>query len=1043
MSFWKLCLLLLSSSLCLAAQPDRISGTIDTSQMVTVPRSLHRKALPQYDQGPVEPSFPLGYVTLVMAPSPSQQQALDQLLAQQQDRSSPNYHKWLTPKQYAQRFGLSQNDVNKITAWLESQGFQILSVGGGRNSVAFSGTAAQIESAFETEIHRYDVNGEKHIANSNLLSVPAALNGVITGVRGLTDFHPKPMYVRPVGEGKIAGPHPSYTTTLSGNTKYFLAPGDLATIYDINPLYSATPAIDGTGQKLAIIGQTDVYLADINDFRSGFGLNPITGCTTNASGIVTACDSTNFKYVVVPGVTDPGAPSTCGDLIEADLDIEWSGAIARNAQIIFVNAPALFNSDCTAITNSGGVNAALQAAINPPTGPPLAPVISMSYGLCEADAVSMETELQQGNAEGVTIMNSSGDTGAAACDDSPPNNATHPPFGRAVGGLAVNYPASSPEVTGVGGTSIPAPTFYTSTYWNSNNSSTVDNGGSALSTLVGNEAAWNDDVAFTQFCQSNPTSTFCKNGGPPAVTGWVALTSSATPSQVQEDIWISSGGGGASNCYAESGTLCDSGFPQPTWQTGLKVPGAPAGVRYVPDVSLLASPDFPGYVICTPQNALTGSGSVTTSSCANGISTAVDTYFSLVGGTSASTPVFAGIVTLLNQYLAGASGAGLGDINPTLYTLAATPSNGAFHAIKSGDNDAFCQKNTPAGQPADVICPSAAVIGFSASNFDPTTGYNLVTGLGSVDANALALAWAASLKPDFALMPGPVTPATVSAGASASAILTISAISGSVPMVVNFSPSSCTGLPAGAGCSFNPPSVNFDGVNNATTTVTISTVANMALPTGAQTITIIPTNSPNVTAVISLTVSKTTETFSLKSTAITYTTSVGGTSQVQVMVKSSTGFLNSSNGTTVLALTYSCSGIPTTAEISCQVSGNGQPTILNPVTVSLVTTAVTTKLQRPSLGRSGIFFALLLPGLFGIVFLRRSSRGLRLLSLFVLLGVATLGSSACGGSSNSNTSLQNPGTPAGSYSITIHATTAGPNAIRSTPPLPITLVVSQ
>src|ERR1700733_1742993 len=150
MSFWKLSLLLLSSSLCLAAQPDRISGMIDTSQMVTLPRSLHRKALPQYDQGPVEPSFPLGYVTLVMAPSPSQQQALDQLLAQQQDRSSPNYHRWLTPKQYAQRFGLSQNDMNKITAWLEAQGFQILSVGGGRNSVAFSGTAAQIENAFET-----------------------------------------------------------------------------------------------------------------------------------------------------------------------------------------------------------------------------------------------------------------------------------------------------------------------------------------------------------------------------------------------------------------------------------------------------------------------------------------------------------------------------------------------------------------------------------------------------------------------------------------------------------------------------------------------------------------------------------------------------------------------------------------------------------------------------------------------------------------------------------------------------------------------------
>src|SRR3984885_10762170 len=197
MSFWKLSLLLLSSSLCLAAQPDRISGMIDTSQMVTLPRSLHRKALPQYAQGPVEPSFPLGYVTLVMAPSPSQQLALDQLLAQQQDRSSPNYHKWLTSEQYADRFGLSQNDASKITSWLESEGLTVVRVARGGHSVVFFGTAGQIQRGFKTQIHRYEMNGENHIANSTPPSVPAALTGIVTGVRGLTDFRPKPMYVRP------------------------------------------------------------------------------------------------------------------------------------------------------------------------------------------------------------------------------------------------------------------------------------------------------------------------------------------------------------------------------------------------------------------------------------------------------------------------------------------------------------------------------------------------------------------------------------------------------------------------------------------------------------------------------------------------------------------------------------------------------------------------------------------------------------------------------------------------------------------------------
>ncbi|MFZ0759420.1 MAG: protease pro-enzyme activation domain-containing protein, partial [Candidatus Sulfotelmatobacter sp.] len=216
MRSWKFLLPLFASTLCLAAQPDRITSPISSGRTVALARSVHPKAQPQYDRGAVEPSFALSYVTLVVAPSPSQQIALDQLLAQQQDRSSPNYHKWLTPEQYAERFGLSQNDVNKISAWLKAQGFTVLSVPRGRNAVIFSGTAAQVKSAFKTEIHRYDVNGEKHIANSSAVYIPAALNGVVTGIRGLADFRPKPMYVRPRRGSKAAGPHPSYTATISG-----------------------------------------------------------------------------------------------------------------------------------------------------------------------------------------------------------------------------------------------------------------------------------------------------------------------------------------------------------------------------------------------------------------------------------------------------------------------------------------------------------------------------------------------------------------------------------------------------------------------------------------------------------------------------------------------------------------------------------------------------------------------------------------------------------------------------------------------------------
>ncbi|MGC1371294.1 MAG: S53 family peptidase, partial [Candidatus Sulfotelmatobacter sp.] len=738
MRSWKVLLLFCIPTLCFAAQADRVTGPIDSSRMIVLPGNLHSFARAEYDQGPVEATLPFSSVRLVMAPSPSQQAALDQLLAEQQDRTSPNYHKWLTPAQYADRFGLSQNDTNKINLWLVSQGFAVIRVAHARNEILFSGTAAQIQSAFNTEIHRYSVNGEQRIANATPVSIPSALSGVVTGVRGITSVHFKPMYVR-----ASPGIHPHYTTTLQGETDYFMGPGDIATLYDLDNLYNATPTpIDGTGQQLAIVGQTDIYLADINDFRSGFGLATIpSSCTTDSSGIVDApCNTTNFEYILAG--TDYGV-SPFGDLIESDLDLEWSGATARNAQIVFVNAP--ISSDGT----SGGVFDALQYAID--NG--VAPVISMSYGLCESESEpgggisSMETLLQQANTEGITVMNSSGDTGSFACDNEPPNptnaSTVNPPYDPAIYGIQVNYPASSPEVTGVGGTSIPSGDF-TSTYWGATNGT---DGGSAFMTLVGQEAAWNDDPVFAQLCQQQPTNSFCESGGSPAVTGWVPLGTSATAQQVQEDVWVSAGGGGVSNCENENSStgICTGGFTRPTWQSAISITGVPNN-RLVPDVSLLASPNFPGYIICTPMNELTGSGT-TSSSCASGIATAVDTNSSLVGGTSAASPIFAGIVTLINQYLGSA---GLGNINQTLYNLAKT-SPSSFHRVTSGDNDVYCQAGTPTGQPdgkptgqPNVICPSSGVAGFNYTPADANTGYNLVAGLGSVDAYNLAFAWKAS-----------------------------------------------------------------------------------------------------------------------------------------------------------------------------------------------------------------------------------------------------------------------------------------------------------
>ncbi|HXZ42511.1 MAG TPA: S53 family peptidase, partial [Terriglobales bacterium] len=619
---------LLFASLCFAAQQDRIAGTIETYPAVVLEGSVYAKAQPQFDQGPVEPSFKLACITMVMQPSAKQQADLQQLLKQQQDPSSPNYHKWLTPEQYADRFGLSSNDVEKLTVWLQSQGFSIVQVARGRNWIAFSGTAALVENTFHTQIHYFEVDGERHFANATEISIPQALAGMVVGFRGLTDFGPRPMGIRELGRTEFFPmiARPSYD--LGGS--HFLAPGDIATIYNMTPLYNSTPPIDGTGMKMVIVGQVDVStsLSDIDNFRSAFGLA-----------------KNDPQETIVPGSPNPGTNS--GDMGESKLDLEWAGAVARNATILFI----------TADTSVGGVFDAAQYAIDNS----LAPVISMSYGGCESLNVSFipsnEPIMQQANTEGITFMASSGDEGAAACDASSAM--------VAVGGLAVNYPASSPEVTGVGGNEF---NEGSGNYWGGTNG---NNGGSAISYIP--EMGWND-----------------------------------TPL----GFGLAASGGGASSCGQSSGTTCTGGFPKPSWQTGTGVPND--GVRDVPDVSMTASADHDGYIICD------------SGSCASGIGANP----MIVGGTSASTPVFAGIVTLMNQLLGGT---GLGNINTRLYQLAQNTSNGVFHDVTTGNNIVPCTPGTPSGFPASLQCPKSGSFGYTAG-----VGYDQVTGLGSVNADALA-----------------------------------------------------------------------------------------------------------------------------------------------------------------------------------------------------------------------------------------------------------------------------------------------------------------
>ncbi len=418
----------------------RITQAINNQQRTILAGNLHPKALAAAlagnDLGRVSPSLQLPYITLTLAPSASQQASLDKLLVEQQTPGSANYHHWLTPEEYGQMFGVGDADIATITQWVQQQGLQLVSVARGRSWIAVSGTAAQVETAFQTEIHSYLVDGETHYANASEPSVPAAFGSVVKSIRGLNDFRLKPR-LRPSAL-KPDLTKPNYT---DGQGDHYIAPADFATIYDVNQLYSS--GINGSGQKIAIAGQIEVALSDIQQFQSMFDL------------------PANVPQMVLVGSRSPGSDPASGDLAESDLDLEWSDAVAPNATIIFVYSTDVMTS--------------LQYAIDQN----LAPVVSVSYGSCEPETPASEYNAfvswgEQANAQGITWFAASGDDGAADCND------TQNP------GLAVDLPGSTPYVTSVGGTEY---NEGTGTYWSATNNA---NGGSALSYIP--EMTWNDSA---------------------------------------------------------------------------------------------------------------------------------------------------------------------------------------------------------------------------------------------------------------------------------------------------------------------------------------------------------------------------------------------------------------------------------------------------------------------------------------------------------------------------------------------------------------------
>jgi subtilase family serine protease len=760
------------------AAPQRLRSAIDDGQITRLRGNVPHLAQAQYDRGPVSPSLGIQGASIVFNRSAAQQADVDSLLRQLQDPSSPNYHKWLTPQQYADRFGMSQADINKVSVWLQSHGLHVDRVATSRNQIYFSGTAAQIQAALHTQLHQFVQNGEAHFANATEPALPAAIADSVLAVRNLNNYRPKP---RALKVQKVSGAEPHFT---NGSSAHFISPDDLAVIYDIKALYDS--GITG-GSAIAVVGQTQVDPADIAAFRSASGL------PTNP-----------FRPVLMPNTGTSAVSSD--DVLEAELDVEWSGAIAKDATILFVYPGNAKNSDGTLSFN---VIDAFSYVIDNN----LAPVISISYGLCEASAGASGRNFFQAAAtqavmQGQTISSASGDDGATDCEDPNANSATQ--------GLAVDLPSAIPEVTGVGGSEFSGDVTSGSTYWSATNSA---NSASALSYIP--ETTWNDTA-----------QTLATGDG------------------------LSAGGGGASAFFAK-----------PAWQAGVGVPND--GKRDVPDIALNASAHHDGYLACSSGSCVTGFvGS--------------DNKILLVGGTSVGAPVFAGIVSLINQ---AAQTNGQGNVNAQLYPLASSNPS-AFHDITTGDNKIPCTSGSTGCSTANSHLVAASRVGWAGavgsfllislvSIFAPTrrhrwlavsgpililclavgigcgggssgsttpstpvtppatavsigysagAGYDLATGLGSIDAATLVNNWpGVPAAPSFTVSESPASLTAVANQPTVSSLVVSSTtgFSGAVAL-------SCASVPANPQviCSVTPSTITLSsGTTTASATLTVKAPA--------------------------------------------------------------------------------------------------------------------------------------------------------------------------------------------------------------------------
>ncbi|HEY6465921.1 MAG TPA: S53 family peptidase [Candidatus Acidoferrales bacterium] len=764
----------------------RITQPIDETRLIRLRGNTHPLAQARFDRGPAQDDLPMQRMLLVLKHSPAQKSALETLLDQQTDRYSPNFHHWLTPAQFGEQFGPSDQDIQKITGWLVSHSFQVNRISKGRTAIEFNGTAGTVRTAFHTSVHQYVINGASYWANTSDPQIPEALAPVVAGFSSLNNFPMAPTIQirknRPAQPSAQAGagetPDFTFNTTSACNDGtgicYGLGPWDFATIYNVLPAWNS--GINGRGVTIGIVATSDINPQDAQNFRTLFGLPSGT------------------PSIIYDGA-DPGKTSAEG---EAIADVEWAGGVATGANIDLVVSGST--------NGTSGVDLAAEYIVDNN----LSDVVTASFSDCElflgtSGNLFIYQLWQQAAAQGMSVVKGAEDAGSAACDNfnlAAPNPAQF--------GLQVNGLASTPYDLAVGGTDFNQ-SHSQSLYWNSSNSSTQH--ASAKSYIP--EIPWNGTC-------TNP------------VYGTNLEADCNSPS-LASHVKIHGTGGGQSRCIASDGSdvsSCIGGYAKPSWQTGLGVPND--GARDIPDVSLFAADGFFGsfYIVCEADADPDGSGAPCDLSSPYG-------HFVQAGGNSLSSQAFGGIMALVDQKAGGRQG----NPNPVIYALGAQQSAAdcnasgpaascIFNDVTAGNNAMPCLPGSP-----DCVTSTQGDAYGVLSGYSANAGYDLATGWGSVNvANFVnASGWApAPTAADFSLSSsGPVnitnTLNSPTTGTTTFTITSENGFTGTFPL----SPSVCSALPTGATCSFSAPSLTVTPQNpTASATVTITMASAQGSNTG-------------------------------------------------------------------------------------------------------------------------------------------------------------------------------------------------------------------